>query len=189
MRYDIETGQSVKLWQAGIQIGIIMWATNGILVAADPSSSPVWLVDPVTGARTKVPPATKALPPPFPSPGSTRTLGLTPAGDTISEEAVLNGATVTIWVYLDTADGKRALIYHGTGPTGTVADVNGVTWHKGTGFDPGWALADAGDIWFSTFAPSLTVWHWDKTRGLGQVDISLVDPNILQSMPAGACFR
>ncbi len=81
------------------------------------------------------------------------------------------------------------MIYHGTGPTGTVADVNGVMWHKGTGFDPGGAVAAAGEIWFSTFAPSFTVWHWDASRGLGQVDIALVDPNILESTPAGACYE
>jgi hypothetical protein len=118
------------------------------------------------------------------------TLGTTAAGDVIREVAVLNGATVTIWVYYDTARGKRVLIYQGTGPTANVSNVNGVMWHKGTGFDPGRALATAygGEIWFSTFAPSLTVWHWDETRGLGKVEIALVEPNLLESVSTGPCF-
>lgn len=115
------------------------------------------------------------------------TLGTTAGGDVIQEEAVLNGPTVTIWVYYDPAGGHRVLIYNGTGPTANLSNANGVIWHKGSGFDPGAAVAEGGDIWFSTFAPSLTVWHWDKVRGLGQVDIALTDPNIFESLPAGAC--
>lgn len=187
MRYDIATGQRVKVWQAGVQIGIIRWTASGILVSnSGPGTSQVWLVNPKTGVPTEVPPAASVLPPPSSAPA--QTLGTTAAGEVIREEAVLNGPSVTIWVYYDTAGGKRVLIYHDTGPTANLSDVNGVTWHKGTGFDPGAGVADGGEIWFSTFAPSLTVWHWDKTRGLGQVDIVLVDPNVLTSMPAGSCF-
>lgn len=187
MRYDIETGQILKLWDAGFQIGIIRWTASGILVSAAPGSSRDWLVDPVTGAHQEVQPASTVLPPP--SSGANLTaLGTTSNGDVIHEQAILNGATVTIWVYYDTAGGKRFLIYHGTGPTANVSDVNGVMWHKGTGFDPGTAVSAGAEIWFSTFAPSFTLWHWDQTRGLGHVDIALVDPYVLESLPAGPCF-
>ena len=189
MRFDIATGHSVELWHAGVQIGIVRWTTSGILVNnGEPGTSQSWLVDPVTGVPTEVRPTASVLPSPYQASSTRYTLGTTAAGEMIHEEAVLNGPTVTIWVYYDTAGGKRVLIYHGTGPTANVSDVNGVMWHKGTGFDPGAAVADGIEIWFSTLAPSFTVWHWDETRGLGQVDIGVVDPNILETMPAGPCF-
>jgi hypothetical protein len=32
------------------------------------------------------------------------------------------------------------------------------------------------------------VWYSDQTGGLGKVDMSLVDPHILLTLPAGPCF-
>lgn len=188
MRYDIATAQTTMLWDAGFQLWIIRWTARGILVGdSEPDPSRTWLVDPETGnpGQTVALPSSEADSPP--GGAMFNTLGTTATGEVIKEAALLNGSTVTIWVYYDPAGGKRVLIYSGTGPTESVSNVNGVMWHKGSGFDPGAAVAEGAEIWFSTFAPSFTVWHWDKARGLGQVDVALADPNILATMPAGAC--
>ena len=193
MRYDITTGQSVTLWVAGGQISIIRWAPAGILVTSAPigiQPSQAWLVNPETGARSIVKFAPSNLPVPHKG-GTANSRGTTETGDVIEEEAILNGPTVSIWVYYDTPDRKRVFIYQGTGPTAQLVDSEGTIWHKGSGFDPGFSIAEGGEIWFSTFAPSLTLWHWDRARGLGEVDIALAKPalpKLLESAPAGPCF-
>jgi len=196
VRYDIATGKSVVLWSAGKQIYIIKWIPNGILVGdSEPTPRQVWLVNPVTGVPTVVnsPPAAHYnrggdSHPPVPLATSAGAVGLTASGDPILKVSVLGKGTVTIWVYYYTAAGKRIVIYHKTGATANVSDVNGV-WFTGAGlFDPAYAFTSGDESWFSTFAPSLTLWHWDATRGLKSVDIGVQDPHVLTSMPAGPCF-
>jgi len=189
MRYDIATRQSIDLWHSAEQIDIVRWTARGILVDSAVSTGH-WLVDPATGAVTPAPPPISPLPPPYPkkSFGSAGTIGTTTAGEPIGQAEVLNGQTVTIWVYIDTAAHKRITIYHRTGPVGNLVTVDGITWHMGSGFEAGRLFATAGGIWFGTLAPTTSMWHWDPTRGLTRVDIHLVDKNLLRIVPAGPCF-
>ncbi len=173
MRYDISTGESVKVWASGVPIAVLKWTTTGILVNEVEDAGPVWSVDPRTGTPTQVRwpyrSASQATPP---GGDSWRLIGLTDAGEEIAVTSTFGDPAAPSTVFYDTVSGTRVYIYQG----------------PPANFDPGFSLPDADGFWFSTFSNSLTIWHWSKRNGLGKLTVGLPAGAALSAEPVGGCF-
>ena len=195
--HDVATATDQTIWTYRGDLGIWRWDSAGIHVNAGPvkGNSPPqtwWLVDPLSGARTRdTMNAIMPFPPFKPLPGDPRdprftSPGVNAEGQRIWWISYLDEPGAVDWVFYETTPGHRVYIYRG---------IQG----DATSFDPEIALVDSTGIWFSDanfvfnkFQP--VIWHWRLGVGLSKFGVHGL-PSLIKGSntyilvrPAGPCF-
>jgi hypothetical protein len=195
--YDVASATDRTLWTYAGAIGVWRWDLDGIHVNAGTvkGNAPPqtwWVVDPITGAKTRD--TSTAIMPflPFkPLPGDPHDPNFTSPGWTADGHIIwwlgnLDNPGAVDWVFYETTPGHRVYIYKGT-----EGDVGS--------FDPEFAVVDSTGIWFSdanyVFANSHpAIWHWRLGVGLHKYPISRLPARFqgsnayLLARPDGPCF-
>jgi hypothetical protein len=196
--YNMATSADRTIWTHAGAIDVWRWDLNGIHVNVGtvkgnaPPPQSWWVVDPITGAKTRDT-STAIMPfPPFkPLPGDPHDPGFTSPGWTADGHTIWwidsgDKPGGIDWVFYETTPGHRVYIYKGTqGGAGS--------------FDPEFAVVDSTGIWFSdaNFANAnfhQVIWHWRLGVGLRKYPISRLPAKFQGSnayvlaRPAGPCF-
>ena len=194
--YDVASAADRTGWTYSEAIDVWRWDLDGIHLNVGPvkGNAPPqtwWVVDPITGAKTRDT-STSMMPfPPFkPLPGDPHDPNFTSPGWTADGHTIwwidnLDKPGAVDWVFYETSPGHRVYIYKG---------IQG----NATSFDPEVALVDSTGIWFSdaNFAAvnfQQVIWHWRLGTGLSKYGVSRLPAKFKGSnayvltRPAGPC--